>query len=402
MKTPRLLPRPDLFGRLLSGLLLVGAPLVPAALHAASSSNQYQLFVGLDLEVPWKEGFRSVRNAVNRNLGVEIEADGELHRVRLERAGNLRMRRELKVSRAPVKIEGLNTERCYSMWNDPARTWMRAEITMESQTEVQLQEVTHDLLGMNNLVITEGFIPAAVKEALRDAQFQKAEDQYMRISRPKLTDQGWADRINQELDAEQFDAIEAIFDVSAAETIADAYVVLLTNYKVPGRTEPYRFIYTQAIGTVDSRPRRVRLFSDGLPPGYEIIDSSVHLYAYGTEYASNLSEKAVDVSMEQAIDLLIASHLSSNRGKTLRAQPIWQTAPANFRSRLDIKALPRRATLEIDEKGRVQAVLDDDGQPLRLTGLAQSVLTDTRYLPALENGAPVASTLRIDPTKYFQ
>ncbi len=110
MNAPRLLP--------LGVSLLIGASNLAAqapdrdeARTTNPAASQYQLFVGLDLEVPWKDEFRPIRRALNRNLGVEIHADGALHRVLLERVGNVRMRHELKLSRAPISIVGLNTER---------------------------------------------------------------------------------------------------------------------------------------------------------------------------------------------------------------------------------------------------------------------------------------------------
>ena len=404
MNAPRLLP---LGVSLLIGVsnLAAQAPDRGEARTTNPAASQYQLFVGLDLEVPWKDEFRPIRRALNRNLGVEIHADGALHRVLLERVGNVRMRHELKLSRAPISIVGLNTERCYSPWADPARKWMRAEITMSSQSDVQIQETTADMLRLDQQVLLEpslGGPSLAELEAARAQREARYEQSLIVTTATNLGDRGWSNRLNTDLDQELFDAIEATFQVSAAETIADAYIVMLVDYRLPNQTKSYRFIYTQEIGTVDQNPRQVRLWSAGLPPGYELVETRIHLYVYGAEYASNLSDKAVTVSEEQAYTVLMAHHLGTHRDRTVDAVPIWETAPANFRARLDPRDLPPIAELHIDPEGRVQQVLDGNGEPLRVVGLTRDVLTRTRFLPALENGTPVASVLRVNLPDFLR
>jgi hypothetical protein len=375
---------------------------------AASPERHYQLFVGLDLEVPWQEGFQPVRGVYNQQRGVEILVDGEKRRVLIDRADSLRMRRELKVGPAPAEIANLRAERVYSPLNDPARKWMSAQITMASQHEVQMQEAQGEVTRRALEFVNPGQYASPdspTGDAFQDLMNRQsdAENFMARAAAPALSDpMGAANRMANEQARDLYDAIEVVFDVSAVDIIADAYVVMLANYKVAGRPENYRFIYTQSIGTVDTRPRKVRLWSGGLPMGYELLDTVVHLYSYGMEIPTNLSDKSVTVSEEQALRVLTASHLNTNRGRTLPARPLWQTAPPNFRARLDFRHLPATVRLDIDSDGKVTAVRDEQGEPLPVRGLLRDVLVSTRYLPALAEGTPVASTLSIEPARFLQ
>lgn len=210
-------------------------------------------------------------------------------------------------------------------------------------------------------------------------------------------------RLPQDVAAEPYDAIEAKFELSSPVPVADVFMVLLADYTPPGQPDDKRrLIYTRNVGFLSPEPRQETVWVGGLPFGFELVDTRVYLYTFGEEIPTNLSEMAVGVTREEAVQLLLADHLARHRGQSAPPEPLWLTAPRNFRARLEPANLPPRAVLHLDAEGRVTAVLDEAGQPLAITGLARRVLTETRFVPALEQGVPVAGTLRVELAKFLQ
>lgn len=387
-----------------AAVLLLLPSLVAAQEQAPSTA--YQMFVGMDVEVPFDGRLHPMRRLVNRNRDAEIIVNDTAHQISISESEILRLKRGLKISRARATIGDLQTRPAYSWGNDPWRQGVRAQMAIESRAGELMDQAQ---FRYTQAVTAAGVIneqtarPETV--AGRDAMMAAAEADLVRTAQQQpLFDLGdLSHRTVAEMEAEQYDAIEATFEVSAPEQVADVDLVLVANYTVPGRKEEYhRLVYTRALGTIGPDPRTERVWVQGLPRGFALQTTAVHLYSWGDEIATNLSEKAVPLTDEQALGLLLTEHLTRHRGQTVPARPLWLTAPPNFRALLDVTALPARARLRIDETGRVLEVLAEDGGALGVTGLARRVLTETRFLPALHEGAAVASTLEVELARFLQ
>jgi hypothetical protein len=407
MKTP-LPPRAlkHRWGRLIAPTLglLVLLPNLPAQDASESAPKNYTLFVGLDVEVPWQEAHRPIRRLVNRNRSAEIAVDGEFHEVSINRSETLRLKRQLKAGREPAVIANLNTIRTYSAGNDPFRRWTRATIAVQSQAAERMDmaqfEYTQASLGTTN----PGMHATGVAEI--EAKQASAMNALMGLvsSAPEYDYSEISQRLSHDLAVEPYDAIEAKFVLSSPVPITDVFMVLLADYTMPGApNDKRRLIFTRTLGYVSSEPRQETVWAAGLPFGFELVDTRIYLYSFGEEIPTNLSEMTVGVTREEAVQLLTADHLARHRGKSAPPEPLWLTAPRNFRARLDpADLLPRSAVLHLDAEGRVTAVLNDAGQPLAITGLARRVLTETRFVPALEQGTPVAGTLKVELRKFLR
>ena len=126
----------------------------------------------------------------------------------------------------------------------------------------------------------------------------------------------------------------------------------------------------------------------------------MHLYSYGAEVGTNLSEKSTLLSEDQALAILMAGYLNSNRGKTVPAEPIWATAPWSFRAMLDPESMRGQVQLSVDDEGRVTELRHNPNQ--HMPRLLREVLTKTRFYPALEKGQAVASTRQVDLARLLQ
>ena len=393
--------------RLVRGLapvvLLMGAAL-PSPGQAPASSATFRLFVGLDVEVPFEGEMRPMRRVVNRNRDAEIVANGRVHEVSINRAETLRLKRGMKIARSLAYIENFETNRAYSAANDPYRQSVRAQIAVESQ----MAERTDLAQAMAVRQLSDG-VPNentahANTIANRDARLAAADAALMRQvnTTPHYNYGELTKRMSQDLAAEQYDALESVFEINAPDPVADVHLVLVVDYTMPGKKDELRrLVYTRAIGAIGPEARRERIWVQGLPLGYEIKESKVYLYSWGEELATNFSEKPVDLGFDQAVEIMLADHRARHRQSTVPAEPIWLTAPSNFRALIDPAELPDEITIAIDADGRVSSVTMP-ASASSLSRLPRRVFTETRFLPALENGTPVASTLRVRPAEFLR
>lgn len=394
--------------RRLAHLGIAVVALLPMNLAAADNTSPvdgYHMFVGMDVELPFEGELHPMRRLVNRNRDAEIVVDGTPHHVSINRSETMRLKRGLKVGRARAHIGELEAVRSHSIGNNPFMQAARTEMAVQTQA-MELMDQAHGQYIYDSLGAVNANTAEAVTVEAQKAIMGRAEENLMgQINRKPVYDYTQlSHRTASALaDSDTHDAIEATFMLSSPEPVADVDLVLVADYTVPGKNDEIRrLVYTRALGAIGPDPRRERVWVQGLPPGFQLQETTVHLYTWGEELATNLSEKAVPMSHDQALGVMMADHLNRHRRDTVPARPIWITAPPNFRAMIDISALPAEAVIQVDQEGRVTAVSSTDGQPLRLPTLARRVLTETRFYPALDQGQPIASTLHVELARFLQ
>ena len=144
-----------------------------------------------------------------------------------------------------------------------------------------------------------------------------------------------AGKMQAELAEGMFDAMEITFDLSSEKPVGDPYVVIVANYhekdSKPG--EVHNWIFAQALDAVGPDPRKVHIKQGGFPRGFELEKFQVHLYKAGRELASNVAEKRVPLTRDEAFDYLLLEYFHSHKGDTLRAEPLMGNVPMEVRMR---------------------------------------------------------------------
>ena len=130
--------------------------------------------------------------------------------------------------------------------------------------------------------------------------------------------------------------MEVTFEVSAEQPLASPYVVILAQYHElnapPGTSR--NWIYAKALEPIDSKPRKVRILQGGFPRGFELEKFQVHLYNRGQELATNVADKRVPLTRDEAFQYMLIDYVSSHKGASLPATPAMVKLPADFRTRL--------------------------------------------------------------------
>jgi hypothetical protein len=190
--------------------------------------------------------------------------------------------------------------------------------------------------------------------------------------------------------------VELTFDVSSPEPLENAYLVVVANYAALGKSnEVARQISAREFAHIDSRPQRVKMSHAASMNHLPFKKFDIGLFANGQEVATNLSEKRMALTRDQAFQFFLIDYLSTHKGATLPPTPMLMTPRAEFRRQVDKAAAHQTIYAKVDKTGNAVTLSTDDAGTQRLPSSLESALQNVRFLPALNNGAPVEGRVKV-------
>jgi hypothetical protein len=190
--------------------------------------------------------------------------------------------------------------------------------------------------------------------------------------------------------------VELTFDVSSPEPLDDAYILIVANYaSLTNADKVARQVSARELEHIDSHPVHVKMVHPASINRLPFKKFDMALFANGQEVATNLSEKRMPLTRDQAFQFFLIDHLSAHKGATLPPTPLLMTPRAEFRRLVDKTATSQTIYAKIDKSGNVLAISADAAGSQRLSASAESALQNVRFLPALEKGTPVDGHLKI-------
>jgi hypothetical protein len=188
-----------------------------------------------------------------------------------------------------------------------------------------------------------------------------------------------------------FDAFEVSFRVSSPEPLRDMLGLMRLDVRDSASPTPVSVLKFFNLRDVGPKPRKVTLLQSGLPRGFAVAGYTIHLYLDGQELPTDLSQNRIEVSREEAHQFLVLRHTSANAHATLSAQLIPELVPDSTRAGLRATDPALTVEFQIDQNGKVTAastsVVAADSALDHLNDLLRNIF----FLPALQNGRPVAS-----------
>jgi len=169
-------------------------------------------------------------------------------------------------------------------------------------------------------------------------------------------------------------------------------VVVVAQYREPNKPPGalHSWIYARALEPIDSKPRKVRIVQGGFPQGFELEKFQVHLFEHGEELATNVADKRVPLTRDEAFQYVLIDYVSSHKGASLPATPAMGRLPADLRTRLDSGQLTQRFFVKVSKDGLpVETYVDESCSRKVDDPYLQSVIQDIRFKPALEKGRPI-------------
>lgn len=388
--------------------------LTTAALAAASptevkspstTDKNHHLFVGPDLFITHESESVAIRKISNKEALIDTPSH---HRVALGKAPHFRLKMAPKVSSNSASITKLETEETYSAGTDPAMIAMMDQLDQARTQGIIANQVHNAEQALSTGGIRVDFAGTATSFSSTGNQTDGGEDTPDETSdiASGLLDDALArqeivtnalDFGGSEDEIPDYNAIRISFEVSSEKPMADAYAVILVNIEIDG--EVSRFTTYKRIGEMDQKPRRVKIYHEGFPPGYTIKDTQIFVFNHGEEVATNFSDKHYDITTSQAREFVKLNHRGLHRRDTVPAEPAWSLAPPVLQATQTSEDYDYSVTVELDSAGDLVSI-DTAGQTI--PEHVQAVLRETTFVPALEKGKPIATTLVVNPADFFK
>ena len=467
--------------------LVVTSLLIAALGHAQDVAKPYRMFVGVDLLLK-QEGDTDYLRIDALKPREALVADPEHPRVPLREAGPFSWDHVTKVSRAPVTISNFEQHKTFTLRNDKAMQYMSTKNNMViyQQEKTDAARAAHSNAQFTQQIAravyvyserdaesragleggpAEGYTAGgggglnfdnpqggiytdqadslmASNESVFEAQ-QAMEDQFF-DENAIAGDTDFLDRMQGAAAEGGADVMELTFQLSSATRVADAYVVVMGSIKQDDEAGVVTF--HQPVGAIGPEPRKIKIRKTGFKPGFTIEEVKLHLYTHGKELATNLSERAVDMTLQQAREFLLLSHIADHAVESVSPEPVWTLAPPALlaaksgqqfdyplvatidadgsvlgihESEADARAFlaelqdnaglrtrntPGAPTGSLVESVRVSA--DDTNNTLdhtgRLPAHVVAAMRDMVFLPALDIGTPVAGTASVNLAEFFR
>ncbi|WP_221032639.1 hypothetical protein [Actomonas aquatica] len=449
-------------------------------------TKPYRLFVGVDLKLKPEDDTQDYRPIDSLKAREVILAEPGRPTVPMREVSAFSWEHKPKVGRAAVTIDDFEQHRAFSLRNDKKLQYMATQNNMaiyqqEKADAARLQasdarfsqEIARGIYvyaendaasraglergpepgytpggrgGLNfddpQGIYGDGQIGANLRTAnaeaieANDNMADQLFDTLQRTSDPTMLD-----RMQGTDGDDGADVLELTFTLSAPYPIAEAYVVVLGAIKQGDDAGVITF--HEMVGKIGPQPRKIRIRKTGFKPGFVIEDVKLHLYARGKELGTNLSERAVDMTRDQAREFLLLAHLADHAIESVPATPVWNLAPPSLLGAADASRFDYPVIVTLDADGSVMSIHDSetearaflasihDAAELRTKSnpgrsLASSLRTtdaDARltvdqtgrlpahvvaaineliFLPALDVGSPTPGTAAVNLAEFFR
>lgn len=362
----------------------------------AAQSKDYRFFVGVDVLVPQEADFLEVANFANGAATLAAETPVQLS---LDGVKAYRWARHPKISRATVAIEGLKADRTYSLNSDPKMGWMVTQnhmaIYAQERTEMQLatlvrtEEESQFYKGgpLESPYGAQGVPTQHEAMAQATGDFENTVASMEASTNPST----WGQLAGDDEGTEAFDTLDINFQLTSAEPLVGAYVVVLAD--IASKRQTGTVTVFQEVGALGPTPKKVRIRRQGLDPGFTVENVKVHVYAHGNELGTNLSDRATGLTREQARGYLLLAHLTDHKSGNILPSPVWELAPPALFANNDPKLFDFPVAVSIGPDGEVLSIhrsVQEAYDFLRVVDIAE---VNTKATPGFKGGTAPADVV---------
>ena len=185
------------------------------------------------------------------------------------------------------------------------------------------------------------------------------------------------------------------FDLSAPQEITGAYLFIQVRVRADGEWRDISFC--RSIDRVFNKPRRVSILQPGFPPGFEVADTQLHLFRHGVEIPTTLSPKHMAITQADAREFARLQRLGDTTQGTAPAVVVPELLPLPLLDATRADALDVPVLVSLDARGEIISL--GDARQI-VPAPVDAALRAMTFLPALENGQAVPSTLTVNPGEF--
>ncbi|HEY4300538.1 MAG TPA: hypothetical protein VGM73_06685 [Candidatus Didemnitutus sp.] len=382
---------------------LFSALSLAASLAAASNDESkgdpktHTLFMGADISVQVGHDLGRVVDVGHDSFIVDV--GGRRQTIPMHDGPiNLQVAPGLRLTEVSAKVANLKAERAYTLHNDPSylltKSLNDSEVLLAgwSAANSQMAKARDDLLYSNLAQLNNPVIGGPDPQLM--AQYQAAVQRATDANNAALAGPGSSlnGSANGDLASTGFDALDVTFEISAEHPLAKPYLILVARYRTgAAQTSPAKnWIFASSLSPITPTKRKVHVSQGGFPPDFALEGLQVHLYNNGVEVATDVADKRVLLTADEAFEYLRMEYVGDHKGATLPAAPAMGHLPADLPVRLANGQYKQTYFVRVTKEGMAgDAFLDEScTQPLN-DPYVIAVVRALRYNPALDNGKPV-------------
>ena len=360
-----------------------------------AEKKDHHFFVGIDLKIPYDEGMYAIEKIWNQQA--QIKVDGQIVTEDIKRIKELSYARQTKISQHYAQIEDLTCEPGYSIGRDPQVSAARMQIGMAAmasdalaigEAAMRRADAINSFSYEDSGAPPNSWVPSTGPPPMNYEYYQLGQQ----LQNQSVQVQLHGDRS----DKPAWDQLHIKFSLKADQYFPTGHLVFIFRLKEQPEGEPtmswFHFLSLEDISTES-------VYYDyqvpGFPEGRYVDSQEVFLFANGTEVATNLSPKHVEMNAADARTFVNYQYLARNEGNTRPPQRAWKYLSPDFGKRLRSGMSDESITLRIDEEGVVTDMVMSPSLQSALTPDNIREISSGLYLPALEDGKPVAGELSL-------
>jgi hypothetical protein len=371
-----------------------------------AESKPFVLFMGTDIDVELGKQAHRVKNVVGDAFIIVV--DQKPVEVPMNRGPiGMKVSPQLKLSDKTAVVKELKFERAYTPQNDPNRKWAArqsgsagqvlvgnsAGVMATAQMGAQQAAIRGAALaGPSGTTFGSDNSVASTTNAFNAASSQAGSD---------FNSAGYAaQQLQEELGKELFDAMLVTCEVSAPRALHDPYLVVITHYREKDQPSgaAKSWIFAKALDRLDETPLKVRILQGGFPPGFEVVRQELHLYGAGRELGTNVAEKNVTLTRDEAHQYIVIDHLVTHKKDTLPPSLALGVSRNDFYPHYGSEQVQQVIYVKVDKDGlpggafRNERCTEPSGDDY-----LEKLVSRTRFKPAIKAGKPTdgIATLKI-------
>jgi hypothetical protein len=387
-----------------------GAPLLRGVEPPKNPAPKtHALFMGVDVIVEQNKKQYRIEDVAGSQFKITVDGKETLVSTRNKQTG-LGVAYNLKLSGTSVQLDNFQAGPGYTPENDPMNQLKDAAglaATVAAQQDLAQAQIDRDTQNVTALAgaVAHSTNPeerannqAALDRALADQQKTLAiVDNLAAASVGEITNVG-AGAHRMQVAEGNYDAMVVSFKVSSPVELASPYMIALFRFHDPAAKPGVNglVIHAQALDPINSKPSYVRVLRGGLPAGFQFVDCTVHIFNRGRELATNVSEKRVDLTHDEAQQYFLMEYVSANKKATAAAGAMPGSLPLQQREQLTPEQLTRTIHVKVSKDGTMLGVFTDAdcNHPLKDTVVTMAA-SELFYKPALNEGKPMEGVARL-------
>ena len=378
----------------MTGISLVSADPNPSEAESqAEPSEDYRLFVGLNVEVRFDEAFEAITSYNNKKIRFADES-GDIQDMR-----NIRFTYDTKLGRDAIEISDVETEKISARTHARVRAMQNQQALQDYSSKVmdgQMAAMRRE--NMSDEGFPAGLTPGGGPSVDANSPPPDLASQMSNLTEltDNLTDpDALADQIKYGASPGR-DSLRVTGMVRSPVPVRNAYFIGMVRFTTE-LTGAGQMLLFKRLGRIGPDPRKFSTIGEGFPLNAVIDEINIHVYQNGREFVTNQSAKQILLTREDAQLYTIHERMGDHKHETIPPTPAWNLAPSQLLSASNSEVFDHPITVNVDEKGRVTGI----DQKTKVPPYVAAIATELPFFPALENGQPVAGVAQINLQDFF-